>query len=458
VKLSLVGLSALLITSMILIPISGVSASANSISPRIYGGTSAAGSPGVAAVAIFDGASWSKSCSAVVWKPRVLLTAAHCVTMEGSATRVPRLAIFPPGAAAVQYSNTGPQGASPANVIGIWTPSAYVNASTRVEPNDFAVLLLDQDLGPSMYTRLATSAEMARWAANLYPSTIMGYGLKSPTERDVLPLQASVPIDTYEPNSVFGPVFSVGQNASVGVCSGDSGGPTYATNPAGENLVLGVNSGSAGGCIANFADAYLMVGFSAINYLDLVNQALAGAGYPTIPSAPTEVTLTAVNNTVVANWSPPTTSPETVTGYDMVDPSGIVVCTTSTLTCTAPSLSDGSYSFTVRARNAEGEGNALPPSLSAVVLAPTQMAPPRVTKKKIRFTTLAGSTSAVVKQYRIVDVRGKRICTLRGINPQAKSLSCPLPTKPGSYRFRVLSVTEMGQTPPSGLSTKIRIS
>jgi len=443
---------------MILIPISGVSASANSISPRIYGGTSAAGSPGVAAVAIFDGASWSKSCSAVVWKPRVLLTAAHCVTMEGSATRVPRLAIFPPGAAAVQYSNTGPQGASPANVIGIWTPSAYVNASTRVEPNDFAVLLLDQDLGPSMYTRLATSAEMARWAANLYPSTIMGYGLKSPTERDVLPLQASVPIDTYEPNSVFGPVFSVGQNASVGVCSGDSGGPTYATNPAGENLVLGVNSGSAGGCIANFADAYLMVGFSAINYLDLVNQALAGAGYPTIPSAPTEVTLTAVNNTVVANWSPPTTSPETVTGYDMVDPSGIVVCTTSTLTCTAPSLSDGSYSFTVRARNAEGEGNALPPSLSAVVLAPTQMAPPRVTKKKIRFTTLAGSTSAVVKQYRIVDVRGKRICTLRGINPQAKSLSCPLPTKPGSYRFRVLSVTEMGQTPPSGLSTKIRIS
>jgi len=458
VKLSLVGLSALLITSMILIPISGVSASANSISPRIYGGTSAAGSPGVAAVAIFDGASWSKSCSAVVWKPRVLLTAAHCVTMEGSATRVPRLAIFSPGAAAVQYSNTGPQGASPANVIGIWTPSAYVNASTRVEPNDFAVLLLDQDLGPSMYTRLATSAEMARWAANLYPSTIMGYGLKSPTERDVLPLQASVPIDTYEPNSVFGPVFSVGQNASVGVCSGDSGGPTYATNPAGENLVLGVNSGSAGGCIANFADAYLMVGFSAINYLDLVNQALAGAGYPTIPSAPTEVTLTAVNNTVVANWSPPTTSPETVTGYDMVDPSGIVVCTTSTLTCTAPSLSDGSYSFTVRARNAEGEGNALPPSLSAVVLAPTQMAPPRVTKKKIRFTTLAGSTSAVVKQYRIVDVRGKRICTLRGINPQAKSLSCPLPTKPGSYRFRVLSVTEMGQTPPSGLSTKIRIS
>ena len=436
----------------------GIHANGSGLTPRIYGGTPATGNPGVAALAIFDGNSWGKSCSAVVWKPRVLLTSGHCVTQERSATVVPRLAVFPPGAAAVQYTNTGPQGASPANVIGIWTPASYVNASTRVEPNDFAVLLLDQDLGPSMYTRLATSAEMRRWADSLYPATIVGYGLKAPDQRDVTPNQATVPIDTYLPDSTIGPVFSIGQNASVGVCSGDSGGPTYATNSSGENLVLGVNSGSAGGCIANYAGAYLMVGFSAINYLDLVNQALAGAGYPTIPSAPTEVTLTAVNNTVVANWSPPITSPETVTGYDMVDPSGIVVCTTSSLTCTAPSLSDGSYSFTVRARNAESEGNALPASLSAVIVAPTQMAPPRVTKKKITFTTLAGSTSAVVKQYRIVDVRGKRICTLRGINPQAKSLSCPLPTKPGSYRFRVLAVTEMGQTPPSGLSAKIRIS
>lgn len=458
VKLLLVGLSALLITSVILIPVTGVSASADSISPRIYGGTSAAGSPGVAAVAIFDGASWSKSCSAVVWKPRVLLTAAHCVTMEGSATRVPRLAIFPPGAAAVQYSNTGPQGASPANVIGIWTPSAYVNASTRVEPNDFAVLLLDQDLGPSMYSRLATSAEMTRWAANLYPSTIMGYGLKSPTERDVLPIQASVPIDTYDPKSVYGPVFSVGQNASVGVCSGDSGGPTYASNPAGENLVLGVNSGSAGGCVAGFTGSYLMVGFSAIDYLDLVNQALTGAGYPTIPSAPTNISLTPVNDSVVVNWQAPATSPQSVVGYDVLDPAGTLACTSTTLTCSVPNLPDGEHSFTVRSRNAQGEGNAQPATITTTIAAPTQMAPPKANKKKIRFTTLAGTTSAVVEQYRVIDVKGKRICTIKGFNPAAKALSCPTPSKAGVYRFRVLAVTQMGQTPPSGLSAKVRVS
>jgi hypothetical protein len=457
VKLLFARLSALMMASVILIPVMGVSASADPVSPRIYGGSSAAGSPGVAAIAIFDGASWSKSCSAVVWKPRVLLTAAHCVTMEGGATRVPRLAIFPPGAAAVQYSNTGPQGASPANVIGIWTPSAYVNASTRVEPNDFAVLLLDQDLGSSMYSRLATSAEMARWATDLYPGTIMGYGLKSPTERDVLPIQASVPIDTYDPKSVYGPVFSVGQNASVGVCSGDSGGPTYASNPAGENLVLGVNSGSAGGCVAGFVGSYLMVGFSAIDYLDLVNQALTGAGYPTIPSAPTNISLTAINDSVVVNWQAPTTSPQSVVGYEVLDPAGTLVCTSTTLTCTVPNLPDGEHSFTVRSRNAQNEGNAQPATLTSTTAAPTQMAPPRANKSKIRFTTLVGTTSAVVNQYRVIDAKGTRICTIKGFNPAAKTLSCPTPKRPGTYRFRVLAVTQMGQTPPSGLSAKVRV-
>ncbi|MGB4690578.1 MAG: hypothetical protein WBH16_10245, partial [Candidatus Nanopelagicales bacterium] len=92
----------------------GIHANGSDPTPRIYGGTPATGNPGVAALAIFDGTSWGKSCSAVVWKPRVLLTSGHCVTQEGSATVVPRLAVFPPGAAAVQYTNTGPQGASPA--------------------------------------------------------------------------------------------------------------------------------------------------------------------------------------------------------------------------------------------------------------------------------------------------------------------------------------------------------
>lgn len=427
--------------------------------PRIYGGTPATGNPGVAALAINSGAAWDSSCSAAVWKPRILLTAAHCVTAQGGSANVAGLAVFPPGAVAIQFSNTGPQGAASAQVSQIFKPTEYVNASARVEPNDFAIVVLNSDLNNSgYYNRLATSAEMTRWAQNLYPGTIMGYGLTGPDQRTTVPIQAQVPIDTYEPRASFGPVFSVGQSANVGVCSGDSGGPTYATNFAGERLLLGVNSGSAGGCVAGFTGSYLMVGFTAIDYLDLINQALTVAGYPTIPSAPVLTELKAVNNSIVASWQPPQTSPQTVSGYEVLDSDGSIACTTTVLTCTIPQLAPGEYSFTVRAKNAHNEGNAFPATQSAAIVPPSQMTPPRIAGGKIRFVTLAGSSSAVVTEYRVIDARGKRICTIKDFSPTTQRLSCPLPTKPGSYRFRVLAETEMGQTPPSGLSRKRVIS
>jgi hypothetical protein len=242
------------------------------------------------------------------------------------------------------------------------------------------------------------------------------------------------------------------------VCSGDSGGPTFATNTSGERILLGVNSGSAGGCVSSFTGAYLMVGFTAIDYLDLVNQSLTTAGYPTIPSAPAIASVTAVNNSVVVSWQPPQVSPATVTNFEVINDDGTVGCTTTQLTCTVPGLAPGEYRFTVRALNAQGEGNALPASLTATVVPPNQMAPPRVSGRKIRFTSLSGQTSAVVSQYQVIDARGNRICTLKDFSPTAPSLSCPLPTKSGSYRFRVLAATEMGKTAPSGLSRKIVVS
>lgn len=426
--------------------------------PRIYGGVAATGNPGVAALAINTGGAWDARCSAAVWKPRILLTAGHCVTLEGSSTNVPQIAVFPPGATAIQYSNTGPQNASGARVVQIIKPSTYVNASQQVEPNDIAVLVLDSDLGPTTYNRLATSAEMTRWSKALYPGTILGYGLVGPNQLLDIPMQAQIPIDTYEPKTALGPLFSITQSTSVGICSGDSGGPTYATNAAGERLLLGVNSGAAGGCVNGFNGDYQMIGFSAIDYLSIVNPALTSAGYPTIPSAPRSIALTAINNSVTVTWLAPEISPETVVGYDVVDPNGNVVCQTNALTCSIANLSAGSQSFTVRSRNNQGEGNALPASATATITPPSQMQPPRIRGKKIQFQTLAGQTSAVVHQYRVIDAKGNRVCTVKTFDPAATVLTCPLPTKPGKYRFRVLAVTEMGQTPPSGLSKKKVIS
>ena len=454
--------SAIISFTLISSPLTGVGALENSnfssVTPRIYGGTPATGNLGVAALAINTGGAWDARCSAAVWKPRVLLTAGHCVTLEGGAANVPQIAVSPPGATAIQYSNTGPQTPSSARVTQILKPSTYVNASQSVEPNDIAVLVLDSDLGPGSYNRLATSAEMTRWAKSLYPGTILGYGLVGPDQLLDIPMQAQIPIDTYEPRTALGSLFSITQSSSVGICSGDSGGPTFATNTQGERLLLGVNSGAAGGCVTGFKADYQMIGFSAIDYLSLINSALTIAGYPTIPSAPQSISLKAVNNSIVATWTPPSVSPETVVGYEVVDPNGNVVCQTTELTCSITNLPAGTQSFTVRAKNNQGEGNALPATATATIAPPTQMNPPIVRASKIRFQTLAGTTSAVVTQYRVVDARGKRVCTLRSFDPTAPRLSCPLPTKPGKYRFRVLAVTEMGQTPPSGLSKLKTIS
>ena len=438
--------------------IAGFAASTHAMTPRIYGGTPATGNPGVAALAINSGSSWDRSCSAAVWKPRIILTSGHCVTVPGGTANFPGFALFPPGGVAVQYSNIGPQGASSVSVQQIFKPATYINASNNVEANDIAVLVLNSDLGPSPYARLATAAELTRWSQDLQPSTLLGYGLTGVDQRGDIPMQVQLPIDTYEPASNYGSVFSVSQDSNGGICSGDSGGPTYATNSNGQSLLLGVNSGSAGGCVAGFSGAYLMIGFVAIDYLTMLNAALTAAGYPTIPSSPQALQLQARNNSVVATWQPPIISPETVVGYDVLTASGDLACTTTTTTCTVPNLANGEHTFTVRARNSEGEGNALPATLTASVVPPGQMSPPTIVGKKIRFNTLVGRTSAVVTSYRVIDAKGKRICTLNRFKASASRLTCPLPSKAGKYRFRVYAVTEMGQSVPSGLSRLARVS
>ncbi|MFM7145960.1 MAG: hypothetical protein ACKOW5_06455, partial [Actinomycetales bacterium] len=78
---------------------------------RIMGGSGAGGSSNVVAISTRDERGWWL-CSAAMWKPRVLVTAAHCVTKEGSADPALEVRVFPPGAEALVYSNIGPQGAS----------------------------------------------------------------------------------------------------------------------------------------------------------------------------------------------------------------------------------------------------------------------------------------------------------------------------------------------------------
>ena len=433
-------------------------------SPRVYGGTPANGNPAIVSIAAFDGTSWPTGCTGGMFRGRLVLTASHCTTGHESGAGVSGFALFSPGGTALTYSNTGPQGPAPVTVINAFRPAGYVNTTSQVQPNDISILQLDRDLGAPAFTRLATHFDMERWRAAGTQVQHAGYGLTGVDQRTSNPFATSLPLVSFNPGSSLGPVFTTGQSAATGICPGDSGSPAWVADASG-NILIGEMAGGNAPCgkVTNYSN----LGLFAIGYLDMVNDALRAAGYPTIPSAPQGITLTARNRSVVVEWKPPATSPETVVGYDVLDANGQIVCQTATTTCTVPDLADGTYAYTVRSRNAENEGDAMPITATpAVVAAPTQLPAPRLVKAAngrtaIAFQTLAGTSSAVVTSYTVRDNRNKVLCAglPKGRTALAlTTLTCDsLPKKPGTYRFTVQAETETGSTPVSRPSKPLRI-
>jgi hypothetical protein len=199
-----------------------------------------------------------------------------------------------------------------------------------------------------------------------------------------------------------------------------------------------------------------------------LNQGLAAAGYPTVPGAPQAITVQARNRDAVVRWQPPAISPETVVDYHVVNDRGAVVCVTADTTCTIADLPDGQVGFTVRARNVENEGDARPISSDArvTIAPPQQMQPPTVRKgsgrnARIAFRTNIGNTSAVTTRYVVRDNRNRVVCRVSAsgaeqAEPARRSCTAKLP-RAGTYRFRVIAETGMGNTPPSGLSNRITV-
>ncbi len=433
---------------------------------RIYGGVQVLGNPTAVALSIFDGRLWTGSCTAAMWKPRLLLTNAHCVTVPGSNAIVPRIAVFPPGGNAVRFANFL-EGQSSANVLGVWLASTYVNSSQAVEPNDIAVLLLDTDLGPAGFTRLATTDEINRWAMQNLPVEHVGYGLTGPRTPTTVPNAITLPLLTFNPNAPVGSIFRTAQSAAQGICPGDSGSPVFRNNELG-SLLIGVIAGGRAPCISPTQTDPANVGFAASGYIPMLNEGLRGAGYPTMPSAPINVVQQARNRDITVTWDPPQISPETVLEYHVVDGNGAVVCASEETACTISGLPDGSFSFTVRARNAQDEGDATPPPADrvSVIAPPQQMRPPTVREAargtaRVRFSTSIGDSSAIVTRYIVRDNKNKIVCRVNANpagtpEPQTRACSVKLDAK-GTFRFRVFARTQMGDSPVSGLSNRVRV-
>ena len=332
------------------------------------GGSGAGGSTNVVALSARDEQGWWL-CSAAMWKPRVLVTAAHCVTKEGSADPALEVRVFPPGVEALVYSNIGPQGASTVPVTAILRPSGYVNASELVQPNDIAFVVLGADLAPPGFSRLATTAELNQWASVAKPVTHVGYGLTGPGQRSTTPHTTTLSLTQFM-SGRYGQQFSTAQTSQVTICPGDSGSPAFVDQATGD-LLLGIMAGGSGACgSANgmqSAQAETNVGLAAIGYSDLADAALSLAGYPVIPGGSVDRVGTSAGSTVYLAWLPPSRNPTTVIGYEVFDESGTVVCTTVATTCRVEGVAPGNHAYRIRSVNAQGEGDAKPEAAAVTV-------------------------------------------------------------------------------------------
>lgn len=428
--------------------------------PRISGGTAALGSPVVVALAVRDGALWLR-CSAALVRPRVLVTAAHCLTRQGTNEKVDRVRVFPPGVRARVFAASGPRRPSPVRVQAWWRAGDYVNRDLQVQANDVAVILLASDLAPTAFVRVANQAELSAWKAAASPVSHVGYGLTGPTPSDGIPHAVALPLSSVSMSGPLGATFTTAVTATQGICSGDSGSPAFLSLDSGA-VFVGTMAGATGACTPSAPSAASDLGFVTTGYLDLLNLAFSRAGYLTIPSAPTPVSLTARNRQITVAWGAPAISPQSVVAYDVSDPAGNLVCQTDQFRCIVANLPDGTYTYSVRARNAENEGDALTAGTGVSVASPpapaapyAQLLPDR--RVRISIPTVAGRTSAVVTGYVVSDQAGNIVCQVAPPTPQDRVLTCTLSLRRGTYQVSSHAETEMGPSPESVLSARFSV-
>jgi hypothetical protein len=238
------------------------------ITPRVINGT-AEPIYGRAAVAIETPETY---CTAGLWKPRVLVTAAHCVIGEGrkgSVIAPSDLTVFRPGAA----RKAGPAPVSVTEII--------VDPRRSGIRNDIAFLVLSAPLGTPIITRMATPAEVVSLTKSGATVHFIGYGLtgsSSDPNSDVsdLPLGVTEVLDVDSESGGIGSFETVGKGQR-GTCVGDSGGP-WLTQVGAEVLYLGPLVGGSGPPCDDPQDAAWATGAIASAHAKFVARALASSG------------------------------------------------------------------------------------------------------------------------------------------------------------------------------------
>lgn len=228
-----------------------------------------------AAVALELGDS---ECTGSLWRPRIIITAAHCVSdSEGvEADVLPGdVRVYAPGA----DKRNGP---TTVQVTQILFDPDWTAESEDDEPSerDIAFLILNAPLGTPTWSRMATPAEVIDLARSGTPIEYVGYGLTGArndpnAEGSPVPLSLTTRLGARYAGGMG--QFSTTGDGVRGTCAGDSGGPFLAVI-AGQLVYLGPLSGGLGHPCEAENDDPTDDGAVASGMGALAQQALAAAG------------------------------------------------------------------------------------------------------------------------------------------------------------------------------------
>jgi len=238
----------------------------------VVGGADATGSGFVVAVRVDLPGDLQTACTGGLWKPKIVVTAAHCMVAEGTSNVANASEVH------VYAQGVNVTGARPvASATAIILTGGYSNSSTGfVEANDLAFLILDKEVGTPLISRLASESEAAAATVLGKKMNFFGYG-QTAKESDV----SMIPLTLSQTPFQFlgGKTYLYGKSASgTGACFGDSGGPVILQTET-ENLLIGpVAGGSGAPCYPEIKERAVL-GLVASNFTDLVKTALTTAGY-----------------------------------------------------------------------------------------------------------------------------------------------------------------------------------